>query len=106
MDAEEIKQRKLMEMQQQAQSQMQDQANMQQKVAELESMVKSQFSKEALERYGNIRAADPDKALQVIVLFGQLMQQGKIQGIIDDIIFKKVLERLAPQKKKTVIRRV
>ena len=56
-------------------------------------------------RYGNIKTADPEKALQVIVLFAQLLQTGKINGVIDDIIFKRVLEKLSPQKKKTVIRR-
>lgn len=110
MNAEEIKQKKLMEMQQQMQGQMQDQlqeqAQMQQQVAQLESVVKSQLSKEALARYGNIKAADPEKALQIIVLFAQLMQSGKIQGTIDDILFKRVLEKLTPQTKKTVIRRV
>lgn len=106
MNLEEIKQRRMMEMQQaQMQSQVQEQMKLQQQVQEIEGVVKQMLSKEALSRYGNIRAADPEKALQIIVLLAQLIQQGKIQGTIDDILFKKVLEKITPQTKRTVIRR-
>jgi len=107
MNIEEIKQRRMMEMQQeQLQAQLQDQMKLQQQVQEIEAAVKQMFSKEALARYGNIKAADSEKALQIIVLFAQLIQQGKIQGTIDDVLFVRVLEKLTPQKKRTVIRRI
>jgi programmed cell death protein 5 len=107
-ELDEIKKRKLAEMQaaqQGMQSQAREQLEMQQRIAELESVVKQLFTKEALERYGNIKAADPDKAVQVIAVIGQMVQAGRAQ-VIDDETLKGLLSRLAPPKKEFRINRV
>jgi len=109
-ELEEIKRRKIDELRRLSQDRMQEdyqqEAQMQQQLQQLESMVKGIFTKEALERYGNIKAAHPDKAVQLLVLIGQAMQNGQIRGQIDDETFRKVLIQLTPQKKEFKVRRI
>jgi len=76
----------------------QQEAEAQQQVAQLEAMVKQKLSKEALLRYGTIKAADPEKALQLVTLLAQAIQQNNVP-FIDDTAFKDLLSRLAPQRK-------
>jgi len=108
-DLEELKKKKLRELQQKQQqafqNQQQEQQQLQQQIEQLEAVVKQTFTKEALERYGNIKAAHPEKAVQILVVLGQLMQQGKIQQI-DDQQLKQILEQLTPEKKDFKIKRV
>ncbi len=107
-ELDEIKRRKLAELQagqeNSLQEQAREQAEFQQKVNELESVVKQLFTKEALERYGNIKAADPDKALRIITVIGQLIQSGRV-GTITDEMLKSLLKQLAPKKRDIKINR-
>ena len=61
-------------------------------------MVKQLLTKEALERYGNIKAAYPEKAMQIIAIIGQAIQAGRINKIDDDQL-KELLKKITPQKK-------
>jgi DNA-binding TFAR19-related protein (PDSD5 family) len=90
-ELEELKRKRLLEMQAAAE----EQAQLKQQVEQIESIVKSTFTKEALQRYGNLKSAHPEKAIQVLVYFGQLIQAGKVQQV-DDEMLKAVLSRLAP----------
>ena len=54
---------------------------------------------EALQRYGNLRLAHPEKAVQALVVLAQMSQNNP--GMIDDVQLKNVLVRLSPQKKQT-----
>lgn len=90
-ELEELKRKRLLEMQAAAE----EQAQLKQQVEQIESIVKSTFTKEALQRYGNLKSAHPEKAIQVLVYFGQLIQAGKIQQV-DDEMLKAVLSKLAP----------
>ena len=107
-ELEEIKKRKLEELQKQQgvdlQQQVDEQAQLQQQIEQLEAVVKQLFTKEALIRYGNVKAAHPEKAVQLLVVIGQLMQQGKVQKI-DDAQLKEILKQLTPQKKEFKINR-
>ena len=96
---EAIRQRKMQALQEQAQQE----AQMQQQVAQLETIVKTLFTKEALSRYGNLKAAHPEKAVQVLAAIGQMMQQGKAQKITDEDL-KKILTLLTPKTKQIKIR--
>jgi len=104
-----IKRRKLAELQEaqgnQLQEQAREQADFQQKVNELENVVKQLFTKEALERYGNIKSVDREKALQIITIIGQMIQSGRVQTINDEMM-RGLLKQLAPKKREMKIRRV
>jgi len=63
------------------------------------------MSKDAILRYGNVKAAYPDKAMQIILMLGQAMQSGQVD-VISDEMFKNILKKLTPQKREFKIRRV
>jgi len=55
-----------------------------QQMAQLENAVKMLMTKEALSRFGNVKTAYPDRAMQTVIYFAQLVQTGKIKEITDD----------------------
>ena len=87
------------------QRQSQEQQQLQSQIAQLETMVKQAFTKEALVRYGNFKAAHPDKAMQVLVVVAQAIQSGQVAQI-DDATLKLILQKLDPQKKEFKMNRV
>ena len=65
---------------------------------ELEMIVKARMSREAVERYGNIKAAHPKKAAECLIFIGQLIQKQNVAQITDDD-FKGLLRKMeAPQR--------
>ena len=98
---EALKQQQVQGMQQQAQ----EQEQLQQQIAQLEMAVKQAFTKEALQRYGNIKAAFPDRAVQLLAILAQAIQAGQLQTI-DDNTLKEILKKLTPKKKEINIKRV
>ncbi|MBU1205167.1 MAG: hypothetical protein KKA61_02960 [Nanoarchaeota archaeon] len=98
-DIEELKRKKLEELQTQQQEADSGEAQIQQQIAELELMVKHVLTKKALERYGNLKTAHPDTAVQLLVLLGQAIQTGQIKTV-DDNALKNLLMRLQPKKHK------
>jgi programmed cell death protein 5 len=87
------------------QAQAEQQAQMQQQVEQIESVVRQFFTKDALTRYGNLKAAHQEKALQLLVILFQAIQKGQVSGKIDDATLRKILEQLTPKKKDIKIRR-
>lgn len=75
----------------------QEQLQLQQQIEQLESIVKQRMTKEALQRYGNIKTVHPEKAMQLLVLFGQMIQTNQIETI-DDETLKNVLIQMNPKK--------
>src|SRR3989344_366664 len=96
---EDIRKRKLEELMQSQQENLQEQAQMQQQIGQMESIVRQFLTKEALERYGNLKTAHHEKALQLLVVLLQAIQKGQIKGEIDDSMLKKILNQLTPKKK-------
>jgi DNA-binding TFAR19-related protein (PDSD5 family) len=82
----------------------QEQLKIQQQIQELEQFVKPRLTKEALERYGNIRAAYPDKSVQLLVVLSQAIQREGIEQI-DDAQLKELLKRMTPKKRDFTIKR-
>ena len=80
------------------QNRAQEQEQLQQQVHQLEMIVKQALTKEALERYGNLKTAFPEKAIQLLVILAQALQSGQIKSI-DDETLKEVLRRMTPEKK-------
>lgn len=101
-DIEELKRRRMEELQQQALAQqtetLREQIQLQKQVALLESIVKQKMTKEAISRYGNLKSAHPEKAIQIIAILAQAIQQGQITEQITDEKFKSILKQLTPEK--------
>jgi len=108
-ELEEIKKRKLEDLKksqlEQFQQQSQEEEQMKQQIAQLEMVVKQALTKEALERYGNLKAAFPDRAVQLVVILAQALQSGQIKNI-DDNTLKEILKKIGPEKKDIKIKRV
>lgn len=109
-ELEEIKRRKLMELQKQQEEQLQQQTQEQQQLQaqleQLETVVKQFLSKDALQRYGNLKAAHQEKAIQLLVVLGQAIQQGQIKEKIRDEQLKNILKQMQPEKKEFKIKKI
>jgi len=81
------------------QSEMQEQVQLQRQVEQLEGVVKQFLEKDALVRYGNIKTADPEKAIQILAVLANAIQQGQLPRALTDEEFKAILGRLTPPKK-------
>src|SRR3989338_2394820 len=107
-ELDEIRKKKLEEsrklQQGRSEEQAQEEMQVQRQIQQLEAIVKQALTKEALERYGNLKAAYPEKAVQLLIILAQAMQQGKIEKI-DDKTLKEVLKKLSPRKKEISIKR-
>jgi DNA-binding TFAR19-related protein (PDSD5 family) len=75
------------------------------KLLALENAVKSVMTKEAVERFGNVKAVNPEKAVQVLMVLSQLMNAGRIKEVTDSVL-KDVLVQLEPAKREFKIKRV
>ena len=107
---DEIRRKKLEELmrfqQEKLQQSAQEQAQMQHQVEQMEDIVRQFLTKDALARYGNLKTAHHEKALQLLVILFQAIQKGQIPGKVDDPTLKKILEQLTPKKKEIKIKRV
>ena len=82
----------------------QERQQLQEQIEQLETIAKQYMGAEAISRYGNLKAAHPEKAVQALIVISQLMQTGQAE-MIDDTMLKKILRRLTPQKREFKIRR-
>lgn len=103
-ELEEIRRRRMEEMQQRYSEQAQQEEQVQQQLQQIESIIKQRMTKEALQRYSNIKAADPDRAAQLLLLLAQFLQTGKL-SIIDDETLKEILVKVNPKKREMKIKR-
>jgi programmed cell death protein 5 len=74
-----------------------------QDLAEFDAMKKEVMrkvlTKEAIERLGRVRVANPLVATQLEIYLFQLYQTGKLTETIDDKRLKQILEVLSPERK-------
>mgnify|MGYP001585908984 CR=1 FL=1 len=70
-----------------------------QQIFEIENNAKQFLDGNALSRYGNIKLADSEKALQIALLINQAIQQGQLKEKLDDTQFKTLLMNLQEPKK-------
>ena len=85
------------------QEDIQKQLELQKQIQVLETTVKQYLTKEAIIRYGNIKAAHQQKAMQIITILAQLIQSGQITEKIDDAQFKEILLKMQEPKQNTKI---
>jgi len=100
-----LRKRKMERMQQAAAQQQSEDQQLQQQIAQMEAAVKLRMDKEAISRYGNLKAAHKEKSVHALVILAQLLQQGKVAEITDPL-FKDILQQLAAGQKDITIKRV
>ncbi|MEM2121243.1 MAG: DNA-binding protein [Candidatus Woesearchaeota archaeon] len=75
-----------------------EELRLQQQINALEELVKKNMTKEAISRYSNIKIAHPEIALNLIILLGTFIKQGKIRGPINDEQLKEILKQITSKK--------
>ena len=106
-EIDEIKRRKIEELQrkilEKQNSELKEQIELNQQIEMLENIAKQYLSKEAISRYGNLKAAHPDVAIQAIAVIAQAA--GQIKERISDEQFKNILKQMQKPKKEFKILR-
>ncbi len=109
MNLEEIKRRKLEDLQgsmnEQQEQSFNEQLELQQQIKTLEDISKKYLTKEAIERYCNLKSAHQETAIKVIAIIAQLAQAGQLNEKLDDEKFKTILQQIQGQKRDFKIRR-
>ncbi len=77
----------------------QEQLKLQQQMTALENNAKQFLGKEALLRYGTIKAVNPERAFQIALVIREIAQQGQLQEKLSDEGFKQILLQLEEPKK-------
>ena len=83
-----------------------EKVKIQEQILALETVAKQWMSAEAITRYGTLKAAFPEKALQLIAIIAQLSQQGQLKQKLSDEEVKALLRHMEPERKETKIRRI
>ncbi len=109
-ELEELRRRKMAQMQQSQEAQLQQQAMMAERQKQMEQarqeVMRRVLTPEARERLAKVRMAYPDVAAAVEDQLIQLLQMGRIQDQIDDNTLKAILRKVSPQKRDIKIERV
>ncbi|HLD97357.1 MAG TPA: DNA-binding protein [Candidatus Nanoarchaeia archaeon] len=112
-ELEELKRKKLEQLRQsyleQAQGQRQgEEAEAGRQLEALEEIVKARLSKEALQRYGTLKLAHPETAVQLAVAVAQAIESGRLSGMLSDeqlVAALRQLSRLSQKNRETSITR-
>ncbi len=91
---EQLRQSRLLELQQETIEEQQAQ----QQISQLEALVKSKMTKEAISRYATLKSAHPEKAMQTLLVLAQLIQAKQVT-IIDDMHLRMLLTKINPEKR-------
>lgn len=109
-ELEELRRRKMAQLQQSQEAQLQQQAMMEehakQMEAERQAIMRQLLTPEARERLAKVKMAYPDVAAAVEEQLLRLMQMGRIQNQIDDATLKAILRQISPQRREIKIERV
>ena len=98
-ELEELRRKKLQELQQQAAQQQIAEAQMQDFEARKYQIMRKILSQEGRQRLENIRIVKPEFAQEIEFQLIQLAQSGRLRGPLSDEAFKKLLEQLSGKKK-------
>ncbi len=104
-ELEAIRQRRMAEIQQQAQSQAAQEEQAKRMEMQRQNALRQILTPEARERLARIRLANPQMADSVEMQLIQLAQSGRLQGVIDDTMLRNILGQIAPQHREITIER-
>jgi programmed cell death protein 5 len=104
-ELEEIRKRKLLELQQRAKDDQKSQAASQLE-AQKQALLRQILSSEARQRLTNLKMIKPQFIEQLELQLIQLAQSGRIALPISDAQLKKILIQLQPRRRETKIRRI
>ena len=104
-ELEAIRQRRMAELQQQAQNQAAQEEQAKRMEMQKQNALRQILTTEARQRLANIRLANPHMADTVEMQLIQLAQSGRIQGIIDDTMLRNILAQITPQQREITIER-
>lgn len=102
---DELRRRKLEDFQRAYEAEQGRQQDAEAQIDALEALVKARLTKEALARYTNLKMAHPEKAMQLLAILGQAIQQYQIK-LINDAQLKDLLTRITPKQKEFKITRI
>ena len=100
-----LRQKRLMELQQQAQNRAAQEEQAKEVESQRQSVLRQILTPEARDRLANIKLANPQLAESVEVQLIQLAQSGRLRGVIDDAMLKNILAQIVPQKREIKIER-
>ena len=104
-ELEVLRQRKLQELQVQAQQQAVVQEQQKRIDAEKQMLMRQLLTPEARERLANLRMTRPDVVESVENQLITLVQAGRITQQIDDFMLRQILRKVMPQKREIKIER-
>ncbi len=104
-ELEEIRRRKLAEIQKQQDYHEQASRQAEMVEAQRQHILRGILTPEARERLGRLKIAYPDVASQVEDRIIMLVQSGRLNQMIDDATLKEILSRVAPSKREITIKR-
>ena len=79
---------------------------LQEEITKIEGIAKRYMTREAIIRYGNVKAAYPELALSVMAMIANAINSGQINAKIDDNTFKSILGKVQEGNRSRSIRRV
>lgn len=84
-------------------NQYQEEIKLKKEIEKIETLAKQYMTREALSRFGNIKIAHPEKALQVAIAIVNAAKSG-LKERIDDSMLKEILMQLSEEKRETKIK--
>ena len=102
-ELEAIRQRRMAELQQQAQNQAAQEEQAKRMEMQKQNALRQILTTEARQRLANIRLANPHMADTVEMQLIQLAQSGRIQGIIDDTMLRNILAQMGDHHREEII---
>jgi len=97
-ELQDLRKRKLEELRRRQEQNADEQQHAEQQIAQLEAVAKNLMTREAIQRYSNLKIAHQEKSVQLLVVLAQLVQQGRIKSKITDEQLKQILVKLTPEK--------
>ena len=105
-DLEEIRRRKLLELQRRVAEEQGNVQAQQQLELQKQALLRSILTPEARQRLANLKMVRPEFTSQLELQLIQLAQQGKIPIPLTDKQLKQILIQIQPRKRETKIRRI
>ncbi|MBI2107362.1 hypothetical protein HYT57_05250 [Candidatus Woesearchaeota archaeon] len=105
MNIDEIRRKKLEEIQQKYNQGFSEEEALKNQIGQIETLAKQLLDKDALIRFGNIKVAHPEKAIQVASVILQLARANRIKEKLTDLQFKEILSHFQEKKDIRILRK-